>query len=316
MKRAAMVLLAGLLSGSPLAAFADSAAEAVTWLQKMSHAVRNESYQGIFSYIRGSTFNTVKIVHAMENGVETERLINLNGDVRELYRQGTEILCYHPTNQQHSEETLADHTVQIGPFTSAFTERVLATQHNYRLAMHDEDRIAGRTAVTLTVSPRFNDRYGYRLWLDQETGLLLQSHLVERGRVREIFQFTSLEIGEQISPQDLASAINGETMSHPLSLESAERTEKPVWRVAWLPDGFRPVRVSGNRLHFSDGLANFSVFVETSGAAAMPDLTTTVGGTVVITRRLKNSGPQITVVGEVPVPMARRVAESVEPVIY
>ena len=115
---------------------------------------------------------------------------------------------------------------------------------------------------------------------------------------------------------DLSTAIAGETVSHPLTLESNERSEKPVWRVAWLPDGFRPVRAAGNRLHFSDGLATFSVFVEPSGAAAMPDMTTTVGGTVVITRRVKNTGPQITVVGEVPVRTARRVAESVEPLIY
>jgi negative regulator of sigma E activity len=48
----------------------------------------------------------------------------------------------------------------------------------------------------------------------------------------------------------------------------------------------------------------------------MPDMATTVGGTVVITRKQKQSGSQITVVGEVPVKTARRVAESVEPVIY
>jgi negative regulator of sigma E activity len=37
---------------------------------------------------------------------------------------------------------------------------------------------------------------------------------------------------------------------------------------------------------------------------------------VVITRRFKPSGSQITVVGEVPVQTARKVAESVEPAIY
>ena len=76
------------------------------------------------------------------------------------------------------------------------------------------------------------------------------------------------------------------------------------------------MRVQGNRLHFSDGLATFSVFVEKSTDASLPEITTTVGGTVVITRRFKKSGPQITVVGEVPVHTARRVAESVEPVLY
>ena len=315
--QAARYLLAGLLfCGLGTDAFAESSGEAISWLQKMTRAVRDENYEGIFSYIRGSTFDTVRIVHRMDNGVETERLINLNGDVRELFRQGNEIRCYHPDGEAHSDELLSDHRVQIGPFTTAFTEKVLSTQNLYRLTMHSTDRIAGRSAVVLSVSPRFNDRYGYRLWLDEETGLLLQSHLIDNGRVKEIFQFTSLDIGHPITDAGLASSIQGETVSHPLMLETNEMSGKPVWRVAWLPDGFQPVRVTGNRLHFSDGLATFSVFVEAPGSAPLPDLTTTVGGTVVLTRRLKKSGPQITVVGEVPVQTARRVAESVEPVLY
>jgi sigma-E factor negative regulatory protein RseB len=108
----------------------------------------------------------------------------------------------------------------------------------------------------------------------------------------------------------------GETISHRLALDVNEKKEKPVWKVNWLPNGFRPVRSRGNRLHFTDGLATFSVFIETSGPSPMPDLVTTDGGTAVITRRLRKTGPQITVVGEVPVQTARRVAESVEPVLY
>jgi negative regulator of sigma E activity len=40
------------------------------------------------------------------------------------------------------------------------------------------------------------------------------------------------------------------------------------------------------------------------------------GGTVLISRRLKGSNKQVTVVGEVPVETAKKIAESVEPVIY
>ena len=84
----------------------------------------------------------------------------------------------------------------------------------------------------------------------------------------------------------------------------------------WLPDGFKLVGMRGDRLHFTDGLATFSVFIETLALPPMPDLATTEGGTVLITRRHKTTGPQITVVGEVPVRTARRVAESVAPALY
>ena len=76
------------------------------------------------------------------------------------------------------------------------------------------------------------------------------------------------------------------------------------------------MRKSGDRLHFSDGVATFSVFVDRSKKSALSDMSTRVGGTVVISRRLNQAGPQITVVGDVPMTTARRVAESVEPLIY
>ncbi len=298
-----------LFTSSPVFA---ATGEAREWLDKMSSALRDQDYQGIFTYIRGSTFDTVRIVHQVRDGKEIERLYNMNGEVRELLRQDGEVVCLHPSD---AEGEITDHSVQIGPFSPAFSEKVMASQHLYRVEMVGNDRIAGRSAVVLAVSPRHLDRYGYKIWLDEETGLMLQSHLVERGRVREIFQFTSLTIGP-VTDDQLASAIVGETFAHPLSLEVNDRVEKPVWRVSWLPNGFRPVRVQGNRLHFTDGLATFSVFVESPDAASLPEMTTTVGGTVVLTRRFDKSGPQITVVGEVPVRTAQRVAESVEPVLY
>ena len=291
---------------------AGSSSEAVSWLGKMAEAMRYQNYQGIFSYIRGSNFDTVRIVHHSEDGIETERLISMNGEVRELYRQDDEILCFLP---KENEET--DCSLQIGPFTPAFPERVIATQNLYRLSMHKIDRIAGRPAVTLSITPKLGDRYGYRVWLDKETGLMLQSHKVERGRIREIFQFTMLEIGVDIEEIDLATSIEGETVSFPLSFEfKKEQRGEPKLRVSWVPDGFKQVRKSGDRLHFSDGVATFSVFVDRSKKSALSDMSTRVGGTVVISRRLNQAGPQITVVGDVPMTTARRVAESVEPLIY
>ena len=297
-----------LVSSAPAFAAVDEPAE---WLDRMASALRGKDYQGVFTYMRGSTFQTIRIVHQVKDGKETERLYNMSGEVREVLREGEEVVCFHPEGEE-----LVDHTTQIGPFSPAFSEKVLASRNLYKLSMHGKGRIAGRSTVNLNISPMNQDRYGYKIWLDEETGLLLQSHLIDRGRIREIFQFTSLDIGNPVLDNELASAITGETKSHRLSLEVTDRSEKPVWRVSWLPNGFRPMRVHGNRLHFSDGLATFSVFVEKSNAASLPEITTTVGGTVVITRRFKKSGPQITVVGEVPVQTARRVAESVVPVLY
>ena len=321
---------------------ADTDAEASRWLGKMAHALREQDYTGTFTYARGNIFDTVRIVHHFDGVREQERLYNLNGEVREVIREDDQVVCHHPaalhrrisdpatdelarnlpSSSAPSPSPLLHGPVHIGPFSPAFAERVIKSQNLYRLSMHGTDRIADRETVTLAVSPRHQDRYGYRLWLDMETGLLLQSHLVNQGRVKEIFQFTNIDIGMPVTADLLAPTIIGKTVSHQLTLDTQNRPEKPVWKVAWLPDGFRPIRMDRNRLHFSDGLTAFSVFVELSGKASLPEMTTTVGGRVVTTRHLKPSNslpgpvPVITVVGEVPILTARRVAASVERVVY
>ena len=299
--------------------FANTESEARGWLDKMAAALHEQDYQGIFTYVRGGDFNTMQIVHKFVDGEERERLLQLNGEKLEIQRVDEDVICRH----ENTDHVDLEHHVPIGPFSSKFNESLVAYQDFYGIKLHGEGRIAGRPAMKLAISPRNNDRYGYLLWLDKETGLLLQSHMidVDKKRVREIFQFSAIEIGPSTGSTSLASSMSEDAIQHRLSGElvvySKEKRNKPRWRVAWLPNGFKAVPVSGSdRFHFTDGLATFSVFVEPVGNSVLPDSATRVGGTVVITRRLKQREGQITVVGEAPYSIAERVAESVEPVIY
>jgi sigma-E factor negative regulatory protein RseB len=293
--------------------------EAVLWLNKMATALHDQNYRGTFTYMHGGSFNAMQIEHKLENGKEIERMFQLNGELLEITRVDDEIICHH----ENSDHVDLGHRVAIGPFSGAFSENIVASREMYRFALHGEDRIAGRIAIKLAISPKHNDRYGYRLWLDKETGLLLQSQMidVDRHRVREIFQFSNIEIGESVGQGAYVSSLSKDTILHRLQGSVVglplEVAAKPLWRASWLPSGFRPIQVPGsNQLHYSDGLATFSIFIEKSGKSNLADIVTQVGGTVVISRRIQGSQGQITVVGEVPITTARKVADSVEPVIY
>ncbi|MDG2070421.1 MAG: MucB/RseB C-terminal domain-containing protein [Pseudomonadales bacterium] len=280
-------------------------------LEKMGSALREQNYEGTFTYMRGSQFETIRVTHQFADGSEDERLLNLNGEPREVIRHDGEVMCHHV----NSAVPEFDHNVPLGPFSHAFNENLLNSQAMYRFTLLGKDRIADRSAVRLQVIPRFNDRFGYQLWLDEATGLLLQSQLVQQNRVLEFFQFSDITIGE---PFELAgnSSLGNDTVSHELFPKLVGESAKPGLRVSWLPDGFKQVSVQdSNRLHFTDGLAAFSIFIERSNAS-LPEMTTHRGGTTVITRTLKGAAGQITVVGEVPISTARKVVESVEPVIF
>ena len=51
---AALFLSTGIASSAT-----SSSGDAVEWLGRMSEALRQENYEGIFTYIRGTTFETV-----------------------------------------------------------------------------------------------------------------------------------------------------------------------------------------------------------------------------------------------------------------
>ena len=97
----------------------------------------------------------------------------------------------------------------------------------------------GPRAVRLSVTPRYQDRFGYRLWVDEETGLLLRSELKDaEGADLEIFQFTSLRIGDEVAEVDLQPSTEGavvRSFSDPASAPAAA----PNWRARWVPPGFQ-----------------------------------------------------------------------------
>lgn len=304
-------LVTGALSGLVLAmsTYAQEDGSAQQWLEKMISAKQHETYSGIFTFIRGKDFNTMRISHENQEGLVRENIYQLNGVTRNLLRNGDEIICYHDAHEPGELE----HDLSLGPFSQSFAELLTSFQSGYRLALHGRDRVADRPAVQLSVQPRDDDRYGYMLWIDEASGLLLQSHLIGSGRIREIFQFSQVSIGEPIA-EEAFSRIPVNAVSHKMTDDLKEPDSKPSFQVRWLPDGFKTVRASGNRLHFSDGVATFSIFI--AKAKRLPEMATEVNGKAVVTRLLKDNHGQITLVGNVPVQMAKKVADSVEPVIY
>lgn len=302
----------------PLSVFADDEqTQAVAWLEKMGDALREETYSGTFIYMRGARFDTIQVAHQFKDDEVIERMTNLSGAEREIIRHNDHAVCLHP-----DDNSVVPHALPRGPFTHSFNRNLVENHSNYDIGLHGTGRIANRRAIRISISPKNSDRYGYRLWLDEETGLLLRSNLVNNGRVLELFQFTDVNIGDDIAPELLTASISGENVfEHELLtpqnvVAQAAAQQPPSWRVNWMPRGFRQVSApDGGGMVFTDGVATLSVFVEKRGNS-LGDVQTIVGGTVVLSRPIKGSSEQITVVGEVPLDTAKRVAESVEPVIY
>ena len=300
--------------------------DARRWLDDMNQAFSDLSYDGIFSYYSGDDLASLRVVHMVVDGEQRERLVHLNGAPREIVRRGEEVECIVMPGDALLE---LEQSIPSGPFARAFVRRYDQISDHYGLAISGEDRVADRVAVRLAVTPRDDDRYGYHLWLDKETRLLLRSELLSRdGERLEIFQFNQIRLGEQVDPGALEpDGKNGSLISH---LTLATKHPEPVataemaWMAGWLPPGFRVAaadirRVPSslravNTMMYTDGLAAFSLFIEDmpeSGAAAMVSRN---GATVAVTHLIsgaENEPHLVTLVGEIPEPTAQRIAQSV-----
>ncbi len=322
-------ILVWLLAAGAVASYAQSEfAQGRTpeqWLDAMHAAFDELGYDGVFMYRGGSEIAMLRIVHLNVDGVKRIRLVHLNGAPREVIRHGDQVVRMVPPN----DETLrVGRSTPVGPWGRSFAPRLQAAEKHYRMHIDGEDRIAGRRAVHIKVCPWDENRFGHRLWLDHATGLLLRSELHDaEGDNLEVFQFASLVIGEGI-PESALEPEPGEAWVHePLTAQSGEAPAPAVpirWHAGWVPDGFVmadaevcDLRGSGEAvtaMMWSDGLAAFHVFVESTPDGNASDLVSRDGATVVVTHVVRPSRMDqhlVTVVGEVPTRTARRIARSV-----
>lgn len=303
------------LSGPLSAAAAED--EASGWLERLGPALNMTSYRGVFVYARGESVHSMQIAHRYSNGVVEERLVLQDGGSGEIVRKGMNVVCVLP----ETGRVQLDQVIPSGPFVEAFASQLVPVNRWYRPEMKGEDRVAGYDVVSVALTARDPDRYSHRLWLEKSTGLLVKSHVRNaEGEVLEQFQFTSLQIGEDIPDSEFEIRTRGREISRTLDepgLQASVVQRMDGWRLGWQPEGFVPAAAprsgKGQALAFSDGLAAFSVFVEPAGPVTMPTGASKIGATTVYMHSAGEPGNAflITVVGELPPQTARQVAESV-----
>ena len=252
--------------------------EAVVLLEKMGVAAKKLDYDGVFTYQTGTKLQAIRIIHKTNSKGEVERLLSLNGAARELVRTNDIVTCIFPEGKQVN----VDRRPLGRGFPSDLLSRLGSAIPYYEITLGEEARVADRSAKKLLVTPSDNYRYGYHLWVDQETDLLLQSNLLaDGGVVLESFAFSSIKLGVEIPDSLLQPHIRGEELTwvrnktEPVyNLKNKEDALKKglVWEVDWLPDGFMLVAEQSRRKSqdgtlveqrvYSDGLSSLSFFIE------------------------------------------------------
>lgn len=298
-----------------------------TWLLRIHNAASQRNFQGTFVVSGGGSVASARIAHFCDGRNQYERIESLDGPARQVYRHNDLVHTLWPASrvarlEQRDLLTAFPRLLQAGDD---------GMHEVYDVQALPPERVAGREADVLLVRPRDAHRYGYRLWADKASGLLLRSDVLgDRSEVLETAAFSDVAIG--IRPQF-------ESVTQPMRRLDGYRVVRPVlkptrleaegWSMRVATPGFRQVSCVRRPMDdpggaaetgaarevlqviFSDGLTHVSVFIEPFN----PDLhtkplLTAVGATQTLMTRQADAW--VTVVGDVPASTLRAFASGLE----
>lgn len=296
---------------------AQGAPDALDWLRRIHQATEKLSYTGVFVYQQGGRAETSRITRRSDASGGVEKLETLDGTPREILRTQDEIRCYLPESQIVKVDRRRD---QRG-FPALLPEQVNALAEHYAIDKGEVQRVAGYDCQVLVLTPRDNLRYGYQLWADLRTGMLLKARAFDAaGETVEQFTFTQLDIGsvprERLRPLRAARKWRIEQAG----VAPADLSQSG-WTVSADLPGFRKIVEIRRMLRdaqpvgqvvYSDGLAAVSVFIEPlAGRSEAARLgLATMGALNVYTREVADH--LVTVVGEAPASSVQRIGNTVE----
>ena len=260
-------------------ALADTQTDATSLLNRVYAATQRLSYTGTFIYQHRNQSETSRITKIVEGGMIREKLETLDGQPREVVRNGDDVVCYLPA----LATVRVDKYSEQNKFPAVLPAQLKELLENYDIRRGGMERVAGFDCDVLTLEPKDNRRYGHKLWVDVQTGMLIKAKTYDgRHEAMEQFTFSHLQIGGAIDRERVRSRFEGKTAS---------------WRV------------EDAAVASADGLAAISVFIETAGQRpSLPELSRQ-GAINVYVRQL--GAYRITVVGEAPVESVRSIAQAV-----
>ena len=297
----------------PIARLASEKQSAGQILEKMLAASRTDNYSGLVTYEKAARIKTVEILHLVNGGFSFRKINHLDGPKG----QYSKLL---PVDNCASLITYGDYPIASSILSKEGLEQIKKSYY-FDLIRASENipiRVAGRDAAVVLIRPRDEHRLPLRLSIDTESGIVLKTELFNlEGKALERFQFIKLAVGGdldllQIPLDGLPNEFNCDSV--------VNRAVSDAWRFRWMPSNFlirKAERLASARQDtfvFSDGLAVVTVIIESPKLSSkLPELKLNYGGASIVSLKHIFDGKvfNVSVVGEIPLPTAIKIANGV-----
>jgi sigma-E factor negative regulatory protein RseB len=285
-----------LASGDPLV----EARETRAWLIRIQDAANKRNFAGTVVVSAGGTVASTRIAHYGEGRDQFERIDSLDGQVRSVFRHNDIVHTVWPQRRVAVVEQRDDQMSSFPGLLQAGHDRV---QEFYELKPIALERVAGHEANVLMLKPRDKLRYGYRLWAERASGLLLRAEVLgDRGEILESSAFSEVSIGIRAQPESVLQPVkklDGFKIIRQQQL--ATQLEGEGWTLKASVPGFKLVSCVKRQLDahgrgtsgeqtlqtvYSDGLTFVSIFIEPYNAERHPrPMAAAIGATQTMMRR-------------------------------
>ena len=248
------------------------------WLLRIHGAASQRNFQGTFVVSGGGSVASARIAHFCEGANQYERIESLDGKQRKVYRHNDVVQTVWPA----SHIAMIEQRGMLSSFPALLQAGDDGIGDWYELRLEGSERVADHDADVLAVRARDGLRYGYRLWADRVSGLLLRAEVLgEKGDVLETSAFSDVAIGVRAQPDSVLQAmrrLDGYRVVRPALTPT--RLEAEGWTMRQLAPGFRQVSCVSRQIDspgdvssaaasppviqsiYSDGLTYVSVFIE------------------------------------------------------
>jgi len=284
------------------------------WLSKVALAAHQLDYQGVMVFQHNERMQISHIAHRQAHGNEITRVDALSGPARAWLNIDGKVLALNPDKHQVSHAPRLHHMF----FPEILPDHADNLLQVYTLHPIGHKMIANRDAVGVAFMPRDAYRYGYLLWVDSATNLLLRlTKLDSRQQPAAQFTFTQIDIGTAPGNESLHAGFD----HHPIAEAVHETTLQTPWHAIHVPPGYHEISAStldlpDNQRHvthlvYSDGLSTVSLFIEELHQPDALQKSGLFGQNMMnlYTRPLDNA--QITALGEVPPATLMMMADSI-----
>ncbi len=279
------------------------------WLTRIHDASRQRAYVGTFVVSAGNDISTSRIWHVCDGQQQMERIDTLSGEPRMTIRRNSDVITFAPETKQ----AWMDNRESLGLFPELLRTPSNLIPEFYQHRELGVDRVAGHKAQVIEIVPKDSLRFGYRIWSEVSTGLVVKLQtLAHDGQVLEQLAYSELQLDAPVSMGKLTRLMRN-TRGYDIYRPTIRRTtaEAEGWRLSEPVPGFQSMSchvressgdsggLSPMQWVFSDGLASVSLFIQAyDGTRHQQENSITSGATQSVSRKLGDHW--VTVMGEVP----------------